>query len=133
MDPSPFVGCPCDTLRKRLGESRVVMRRTDFRQADNSVRAIPGLGADTPGGDVRSVQTEEDGTSSRKMFSIISFSIAPAKTCPTSSAMLKSRNVAISASSPISRDVNGTSIETSLPRCRIIIAIFAEPAALTTF
>ena len=78
---------------------------------------------------MRSVQTEEDGTSSRNMFSIIFFLIAPAKTCPTSSAMLKSRNIAISASSPISRDVSGTSVDTSLPRRRIIIAIFAEPAS----
>ena len=44
--------------------------------------------------------------------------------------MLKSRNIAISASSPISRDVNGTSVDTSLPPRRIIIAIFAESARL---
>ena len=79
-------------------------------------------------GDVRRVQTEEDGTSSRNISLIIFFLIAPPKACPTSSAMLKSRNIAISASSPISRDVSGTSVDTSLPRRRIIIAIFAERA-----
>jgi hypothetical protein len=31
------------------------------------------------------------------------------------------------------RDVSGTSVDTSLPRRRIIIAIFAELAVLTTF
>jgi hypothetical protein len=62
------------------------------------------------------LSAEEDGMSARNISSIICFLVAPAKTCPTSSAMLKSRNVAISASSPIAPDVSGRSAVTSLPR-----------------
>ena len=85
-----------------------------------------------PGRDARSIQTEEDGTSPRNIFSIRPFLFATAKACPTSSTMLKSRDVAISPSSPIARDVSGTSVATSLPQCRIIIAIFAGRPVSTT-
>ena len=125
----------------RVGALRAV-RRIDSGQVDNSLRAIPGLGADAETrvppasrradhsyrGDARSVQTEEDGTLLRSISSIISFLIAAAKVWPKSSAALKSRNVAISASSPIARDVSGTSLDTSLPRCRVNIANSAKGA-----
>ena len=79
-----------------------------------------------PGRDAGSIPVKKDGTSPRSIFSIRPFLIATAKACPTSSAMLKSRDIAMSPSSPIARDVSGTSVATSLPRYRIISAIFAE-------
>ena len=117
----------------RANSGKAVQRVGGYRTAQvesrRAVRVAPAL-ARTHRGDARSVQTEEDGTWPRNTFSIISFLIAPRKACPTSSAMLKSRNVAISASSPIVRDVNGTSVDTSLPRRRMIILIFAGVARI---
>ena len=115
--------------RARLREGRTARRRLSHRAGESrrAARVAPAF-VRTHRGDVRSVQTEEDGTWPRNTFSIIFFFIAPRKACPTSSAMLKSRNVAISASSPIVRDVNGTSVDTSLPRRRMIILIFAGVA-----
>jgi hypothetical protein len=63
---------------------------------------------------------------------IIFFLIAPPKACPTSSAMLKSRNIAISASSPRACDLSGRSVVTSLPRYCVIIEISAERAGRTS-
>jgi hypothetical protein len=47
--------------------------------------------------------SQYDATSSRNMSSIMFFLIASAKTCPISSAMLKSRDIAITPSAPTSR------------------------------
>ena len=83
------------------------------------------------GRDARSVQAAEDGTSARNISLIISFFIAAAKLCPTSSAIPKSPDIALSASALMACEVSGTSVATSLPRYRIIIANLAKGAVST--
>jgi hypothetical protein len=80
------------------------------------------------GRDARSVQAAEDGTSSRNICWIISFSIAAAKVCPKSSAIPKPRTHALNASAQMACEESGTSVATSLPRCRINIANLAKGA-----
>jgi len=87
---------------------------------DAETRVPPGRGARpfVPG-NARSVQTEEDGTLLRSIFRSY-LSDRCGQSLPKKFSGAQSRNVAISASSPIARDVSGTSLDTSCPGAAVI-------------
>ena len=111
-------------------------QRLPFREGDQQTRSIneaeDGRLHSAGGTDNKKPRVPAGLSCAARYFYDRSFLIAPAKICPTSSGMLKSRNIAISASSPRACDVSGRSVDTSLPRYRIIIEIFAERAGRTS-
>src|SRR5262249_6544927 len=68
------------------------------------------------------------GPRQRNIFWIISLFIAATKTCPISSAMPKSRDVASRANTSTAGEGSGISLVRSLPRCRIVMLNLAEGA-----
>jgi hypothetical protein len=63
------------------------------------------------------------------IFWIIFLFIAATKTCPISSAIFKSRDIASRASSSIAVEGSGRSVTFSWPLCRIVIAKLAKDVA----